>query len=153
MSQRRPPSRPSRMVASTSRRSMRCFCFGSVQRWPNIAPSEVRDRARLAGAARERNLCEVHAGGRRSVCLSKVQSVDQRMRLECDVGFRQLRTRHRTRSGQPGARGRDIASAMGSKRPPEGGLSSGKKAFRQMSTWMERLERTQSDCPAFSRLA
>jgi len=50
MSQRRPPSRPSRMVASTSRRSMRCFCFGSVQRWPNIAPSEVRDRARLARA-------------------------------------------------------------------------------------------------------
>jgi hypothetical protein len=31
---------------------------------------------------------------------SKVQSVDQRMRLECDVGFRQLRTCRRTRPGQ-----------------------------------------------------
>ena len=32
--------------------------------------------------------------------LSKVQSVDQRMRLECGVGFRQLRTCRRTRPGQ-----------------------------------------------------
>jgi hypothetical protein len=32
--------------------------------------------------------------------LSKVQSVDQRMRLECGVGFRQLRTCRRTRLGQ-----------------------------------------------------
>ena len=31
---------------------------------------------------------------------SKVQSVDQRMRLECGVGFRQLRTCRRTRPGQ-----------------------------------------------------
>ena len=31
--------------------------------------------------------------------LSKVQSVDQRMRLECGVGFRQLRTCRRTRPG------------------------------------------------------
>ena len=30
----------------------------------------------------------------------KVQSVDQRMRLECGVGFRQLRTCRRTRPGQ-----------------------------------------------------
>ena len=35
-----------------------------------------------------------------SVDLSKVQSVDQRMRLECGVGFRQLRTCRRTRPGQ-----------------------------------------------------
>ena len=32
--------------------------------------------------------------------LSKVRSVDQRMRLECGVGFRQLRTCRRTRLGQ-----------------------------------------------------
>ena len=32
--------------------------------------------------------------------LSKVQSVDQRMRLECGVGFRQLRTCRRTHPGQ-----------------------------------------------------
>jgi hypothetical protein len=32
--------------------------------------------------------------------LSKIQSVDQRMRLECNVGFRQLRTCVRTRPGQ-----------------------------------------------------
>ena len=32
--------------------------------------------------------------------LSKVQSVDQRMRLECGVGFRQMRTYRRTRPGQ-----------------------------------------------------
>src|SRR4029077_5779250 len=32
--------------------------------------------------------------------LSKVQSVDQRMRLKCGVGFRQLRTCRRTRPGQ-----------------------------------------------------
>ena len=32
--------------------------------------------------------------------LSKVQSVDQRMRLECGVGFRQLRTCRRARPGQ-----------------------------------------------------
>ena len=42
---------------------------------------------------------QVHAGWRRSVRLSKVQSVDQRMRLECGVGFRQLRTCRRTRPG------------------------------------------------------
>jgi hypothetical protein len=34
------------------------------------------------------------------VLISKVQSVDQRMRLECGVGFRQLRTCRRTRPGQ-----------------------------------------------------
>jgi hypothetical protein len=34
------------------------------------------------------------------VALSKVQSVDQRMRLECGVGFRQLRMCRRTRPGQ-----------------------------------------------------
>ena len=37
---------------------------------------------------------------RRGRLLSKVQSVDQRMRLECGVGFRQLRTCRRTRPGQ-----------------------------------------------------
>jgi len=37
---------------------------------------------------------------RRCAFLSKVQSVDQRMRLECGVGFRQLRTCRRTRPGQ-----------------------------------------------------
>jgi hypothetical protein len=47
----------------------------------------------------------------------------------------------------------DIDSAMGGKRPPEGGPSLRKESFRQMSTWMARLERTQSACPAFSRLA
>jgi hypothetical protein len=31
------------------------------------------------------------ASGEAAVALSKVQSVDQRMRLECGVGFRQLR--------------------------------------------------------------
>ena len=35
-----------------------------------------------------------------SLHLSKVQSVDQRMRPECGVGFRQLRTCRRTRPGQ-----------------------------------------------------
>jgi len=49
--------------------------------------------------------------------------------LECGVGFRQLRTCRRTRPGQPRARGADIASAMGSKRPPEGGLSFRKESF------------------------
>jgi hypothetical protein len=34
-----------------------------------------------------------------AMVLSKVQSVDQRMRLECGVGFRQLRKCHRTRPG------------------------------------------------------
>jgi hypothetical protein len=38
--------------------------------------------------------------GLRTAGLSKVQSVDQRMRLECGVGFRQLRTCRRTRPGQ-----------------------------------------------------
>jgi hypothetical protein len=33
------------------------------------------------------------------VTLSKIRWVDQRMRLECDVGFRQLRTCRRTRPG------------------------------------------------------
>ena len=32
--------------------------------------------------------------------LSKVHSVDQRMRLECGVGFQQLRTSHRARPRQ-----------------------------------------------------
>ena len=36
--------------------------------------------------------------------LSKVQSVDQRMRLECGVGFRQLQTCGRTRPGQLSAK-------------------------------------------------
>ena len=44
-----------------------------------------RGRQRLGGA---------------TVALSKVQSVDQRMRLECGVGFRQLRTCRRIRPGQ-----------------------------------------------------
>ena len=35
-----------------------------------------------------------------ALALSKVQSVDQRMRLECGVRFRQLRTCRRTRPGQ-----------------------------------------------------
>ena len=41
--------------------------------------------------------------------LSKVQSVDQRMRLECGVGFRQLRTCRRKRPGQLCAKNRRIA--------------------------------------------
>ena len=45
--------------------------------------------------------------------LSKVQSVDQRMRLECGVGFRQLRTCRRTRPGRLCARisGHSISSS------------------------------------------
>ena len=38
--------------------------------------------------------------------LTKVQSVDQRMRLACGVGFRQLRTCRRTRPGQLCAKAR-----------------------------------------------
>jgi hypothetical protein len=41
-----------------------------------------------------------HAGVLGDAEISKVQSVDQRMRLECGVGFRQLRTCRRTRPGQ-----------------------------------------------------
>ena len=37
---------------------------GRIQGWPGSG-----DRPRLAGAARERNVREVHAGGRRTVCL------------------------------------------------------------------------------------
>ena len=51
------------------------------------------------GASRTRLVPATSAG----VGLSKVQSVDQRMRLECGVGFRQLRTCRRTRPGQLGA--------------------------------------------------
>ena len=40
------------------------------------------------------------ASGGAAVALSKVQSVDHRMRLECGVGFRQLRTCRRTRPGR-----------------------------------------------------
>jgi hypothetical protein len=40
--------------------------------------------------------------------LSKVQSVDQRMRLECGVGFHQLRTCRRTRPGELWAKKIDI---------------------------------------------
>ena len=46
--------------------------------------------------------------------LSKVQSVDQRMRLECGVGFRQLRTCRRTRPGQLCAKRRHRARHDGS---------------------------------------
>jgi hypothetical protein len=47
----------------------------------------------MAGAARERNFRPVHARRRGPVRLSKVQSVDERMRLEYGgVGFRQLPT-------------------------------------------------------------
>ena len=37
--------------------------------------------------------------GGAAVALSKVQSVDQRMRLECGLGFRQLRMCRRIRRG------------------------------------------------------
>ena len=40
------------------------------------------------------------SSGGAAVALGKVQSVDQRMRLECGVGFRQLRTCRRTRPGE-----------------------------------------------------
>ena len=43
--------------------------------------------------------------------LSKVQSVDQRMRLECGVGFRQLRTCRRTRPGQLCAKSRTASTS------------------------------------------
>ena len=49
--------------------------------------------------------------------LSKVQSVDQRMRLECGVGFRQLRTCRRIRPGQLCARKRH--SSPSHRREPE----------------------------------
>src|SRR6476660_7780412 len=39
---------------------MRRFCFRSLQRRPNIVLADVRDRARLARAARERNLRQVY---------------------------------------------------------------------------------------------
>ena len=68
---------------------------GRIQCW-----SEAGDRTRPAGSSPERDLCEVHAGGCGSIRSSKVQSVDQRMRLECGVCFRQLRTCRRTRPGQ-----------------------------------------------------
>ena len=42
---------------------------------------------------------KAEALNRLAALLSKVQSVDQRMRLKCGVGFRQLRTCRRTRPG------------------------------------------------------
>jgi hypothetical protein len=52
---------------------------------------------RCGSSRRTRRARRYSAGG---VVLSKVQSVDQRMRLECGVGFRQLRRCRRTRPGQ-----------------------------------------------------
>ena len=83
------PWRPYRMAGSQSRRLTRRSCFGSQRNAGRIqCCPEAGDRTRLAGDAREWNVCSLHPGWCRSVRLSKVQSVDQRMRLECDVGFR-----------------------------------------------------------------
>jgi hypothetical protein len=62
---------------------------------------------KLAARSRPTQLAAASSGkasGGAAVALSKVQSVDQRMRLECVVGFRQLRTCRRTRPGQLCAR-------------------------------------------------
>ena len=58
-------------------------------------PHHAHGRTILRAATRP--ACRV---ARRYPRLSKVQSVDQRMRLECGVGFRQLRTCRRIRPGQ-----------------------------------------------------
>ncbi len=65
--------------------------------------------------------------------LSKVQSVDQRMRLECGVGFRQLRTCRRIRPGQLIGVMRDLNRRVervfdSSRRTPEAGAGSMTKA-------------------------
>ena len=63
-----------------------------------------RPTARLPRAGNRGRPAELFTKTRLRFCagagLSKVQSVDQRMRLECGVGFRQLRTCRRTRPGQ-----------------------------------------------------
>ena len=63
---------------------------------PRDYPEACRSKPPYATAAASSG----KASGGATVALSKVQSVDQRMRLECGVGFRQLRTCRRTRPGQ-----------------------------------------------------
>ena len=68
-------------------------------------------RTSASAEPRDRGAAQRAGGG------GKVQSVDQRMRLECGVGFRQLRTCRRTRPGQLCAKALNrfaIAAAVGS---------------------------------------
>src|SRR5262245_36705005 len=58
--------------------------------------------------------------------LSKVQWVDQRMRLECGVGFRQLRTCRRARPGQAAKCQQDTGSQPG-----------GRDLCREQEVWNE----------------
>ena len=73
--------------------------YGTELSPPTASPPERQGSAReaLGRVARPgpESRCTAFPGG-----LSKVQLVDQRMRLECGVGFRQPRTRRRTRPGQ-----------------------------------------------------
>ena len=76
----------------------------------NSKPRDYPGSLPLEAALRNCRRILRQASGGAAVALGKVQSVDQRMRLECGVGFRQLRTCRRTRPGQLCAT-RDIRSA------------------------------------------
>ena len=73
--------------------------LGRDQAWNTAFPND--EIVEAAGVSRNAHWPASAGGrGRKARCtafpgagLSKVQSVDQRMRLECGVGFRQLRTR------------------------------------------------------------
>jgi hypothetical protein len=73
------------VLAATSEGNIQGNARKAVERVWRGGRARQRGRQRLGGAA---------------VALSKVQSVDERMRLECGVGFRQLRTCRRIRPGQ-----------------------------------------------------
>jgi hypothetical protein len=81
--------------------------LGGLRRRIEVAllPEEVIVVLNLDRVARqERDRRRRGPGFARCIELSKVQSVDQRMRLECGVGFRQLRTCRRIRPRQVCAR-------------------------------------------------
>ena len=66
----------------------------------NSKPRDYPEACRSNPPYATANVSSGKASGGAVVALSKVQSVDQRMRLECGVGFRQLLTCRRTRPGQ-----------------------------------------------------
>ena len=74
--------------------------FSAAARRRNRSPRDCSGSLPLEAALRNCRDILRQASGGAAVALSKVQSVDQRMRLECGVGFRQLRTCRRTRPGQ-----------------------------------------------------
>ena len=65
-------SRRSRTAGSISRKSTGHSFSAMAAARPNTKPASTWARARLAGNARERNLRQVHAGGRGSVCLNEI---------------------------------------------------------------------------------